>query len=226
VFRLPAGRERLGRGRALIRHGGPGIVRVMASGRSVRRKALLACGAIVAILLLPLPILIAVALVAPYTSAPIPTSCEQQAAHLPTDRAATVPRIGPGTLLAGDGRTSVIVVPDPTTGPPIGTAYIVDAQGDRVVWSLRLASHAVVAAISDGIVYVFDDKIGYLVKASTGDPVPKVFETDNYRGLYVSGGERVLQTDAEISWVALGGAVFSYRHLDFAGIAYGCFVGD
>lgn len=197
----------------------------MASGRLVRRKAVLSCGAVVAILLLPFPILIAIALLAPYGSAPVPTSCDQQAAHLPADRAATVPGVGLGTLLAGDGRTSAIAVPDPATGAPIGTVYIVDVQGHRVVWSLRLASHVVVAAISDGIVYVFDDKIGYMVQASTGQLVPKLFETDNYRGLYVSGGERVLQTDAEISTVALGGTVFSYRHLDFAGIAYGCFVG-
>jgi len=41
----------------------------------------------------------------------------------------------------------------------------------------------VVAAISDGVVYLFDDKIGYMIALRTGERVHRLIETDNYRGL-------------------------------------------
>jgi hypothetical protein len=71
-------------------------------------------------------------------------------------------------------------------------------------------------------VYLFDDKIGYMVDASTGERVHRLIETDNYWGLYMTGADRYLQTDAEISTL-FGRSLFSYQHLDFAGIAFGCY---
>jgi hypothetical protein len=105
---------------------------------------------------------------------------------------------------------------------PTLTAYLVDRRAGTVIDRIGIASEAVVATISDGVVYLFDDKIGYTLDASTGERVHGLVETDNYRGLYVSGADRYLQTDAEIATL-LGRSLISYQHLDFAGIAFGCF---
>ena len=128
---------------------------------------------------------------------------------------------GVGTLLAFGADTNVVVVTNPGQSPAL-TAYIVDARTAKALERIGIASEAVVAAIRDGVVYLFDDKIGYMLDASTGERVHRLIETDNYRGLYASGADRYLQMDAEIATV-FGPSVFSYQHLDFAGIASGCY---
>jgi hypothetical protein len=107
-------------------------------------------------------------------------------------------------------------------GPPTLTAYLVDRRAGKVIDRIGITSETVVASISDGVVYLFDDKIGYMIDASTGEAVHRLIETDNYRGLYMSGADRYLQTDAEISTL-FGRSLFSYQHLDFAGIVFGCY---
>lgn len=189
--------------------------------RLARRAALFGVAALI-VLVAPMIALAVLALVSPYASTLIPASCSAAAPQMPADRDATVPGVGVGTLLASGGDTNVVVVTDP--GPtPAPTAYIVDTRAGKVIERLGIASEAVVAAISDGVVYLFDDKIGYMIDASTGERVHRLIETDNYRGLYVSGGDRFLQTDAEISTL-FGRSLFSFQHLDFTGIASGCFV--
>jgi hypothetical protein len=81
-----------------------------------------------------------------------------------------------------------------------------------------------VATVSDGVVYLFNDKLGYVFRGATGEPLRSLFESDNYRGLYTSGGTWYLQMDAEITAVGLDGSILTHRELHFAGIAYGCFI--
>ena len=190
-------------------------------GRLARRAALLG-GAALVVLVAPIVALAVLALVSPYASTAIPASCSAAAPWMPADRAATVPGVGVGTLLASTADTNVVIVTGPGQAPAM-TAYIVDTRAGTVIGRLAIASEAVVAAIRDGVVYLFDDKIGYMFDASTGEPVHRLIETDNYRGLYVSGAERYLQTDAEISTI-FGRSLFSSQHLDFTGIAFGCYV--
>ena len=52
----------------------------------------------------------------------------------------------------------------------------------------------------------------------------RLFESDHYRGLYVSDGSRYLQLDAEITAVGLEGSIFTHLEVDVAGIADGCFL--
>jgi hypothetical protein len=189
-------------------------------GRLARRAALLG-GAALVVLVAPIVALAILALVSPYASAAIPASCSAAAPRMPADRAATVPGVRVGTLLASGADTNVVIVTDPGQTPAMA-AYIVDVRAGKVIGHLGIASEAVVAAIRDGVVYLFDDKIGYMIDASTGEPVHRLIETDNYRGLYVSGAARYLQTDAEISTI-FGRSLFSFQHLDFAGIASGCY---
>jgi hypothetical protein len=54
--------------------------------------------------------------------------------------------------------------------------------------------------------------------------VQRLIESDNYRGLYTSAGVRYLQTDAEFIVLGGSGSVFWHRHVDFAGIADGCYI--
>jgi hypothetical protein len=189
-------------------------------GRLARRAALFGAAAFL-VLVAPVVALAVLALVSPYASTLIPASCSAAAPQMPADRDATVPGVGVGTLLASGADTNVVVVTDPGRTPAL-TAYIVDTSAGKVIERLGIASEAVVAAIDDGVVYLFDDKIGYMIDVSTGEPVHRLIETDNYRGLYVSGADRYLQTDAEIATL-LGRSLFSYQHLDFTGIASGCY---
>ncbi len=189
-------------------------------GRLVRRAALFGAAALV-VLVAPIVALAVLALVSPYASTAIPASCSAAAPRMPADRNVTVPGAGVGTLLASGADANVIVVTDPGQTPSL-TAYIVDTRTGQVVERIGIASGAVVATIRDGVVYLFDDKIGYMIDASTGERVHRLIETDNYRGLYSSGAGRYLQMDAEIATV-FGRSLFSYQHLDFAGIASGCY---
>jgi hypothetical protein len=187
----------------------------------VRRAALSGVAALI-VVVTPIVVLAVLALVSPYASTAIPASCSAAAPQMPADHSATVPGVRVGTLIASGGDTNVVVVADPGNTPAL-TAYIVDVRAGKVIESVGIASEAVVAAIRDGVVYLFDDKIGYMIDASTGERVHRLIETDNYRGLYSSGADRYLQTDAEISTL-FGRSLFSYQHLDFAGIASGCYV--
>jgi hypothetical protein len=185
------------------------------------RRAALFGGAALVVLAAPIVGLAVLALVSPYASTVIPASCSAAAPRVPADRAATVPGVGVGTLLASGADTNVVIVTGPGQTPAM-TAYVVDIRAGTVIGALGIASDAVVASIRDGVVYLFDDKIGYMLDASTGGRVRRLIETDNYRGLYISAGARYLQMDAEIS-ILLGRSLFSFEHLDFAGIAFGCF---
>jgi hypothetical protein len=193
----------------------------MRAGQLTRRAALFGAAALV-VLVAPVVALAVLALVSPYASTLIPASCSAAAPQMPADRNVTVPGAGVGTLLASGADTNVVVVTDPGRTPAL-TAYIVDLRAGKVIEHIGITSEAVVAAIRDGVVYLFDDKIGYMIDASTGEPVHRLIETDNYRGLYVSGADRYLQTDAEIATL-FGRSLFSFQHLAFTGIASGCFV--
>jgi hypothetical protein len=185
------------------------------------RRVALFGAAVLIVLVAPIVALAVLALVSPYASAAIPASCSAAAPQMPADRDATVPGVGVGTLLASGADTNVVVVTDPGQTPAL-TAYIVDMRAGKVIEHIGIASEAVVAAIREGVVYLFDDKIGYLIDASTGERVHRLIETDNYRGLYVSGAARYLQMDAEIATL-FGRSLFSHQHLDFTGIASGCY---
>ncbi len=54
-----------------------------------------------------------------------------------------------------------------------------------------------------------------------GGSLSTLIESDNYGGLYTSGGTRYLQMTAEISALGLDGSIFSYHTVAFAGIACG-----
>jgi hypothetical protein len=181
-------------------------------------------GCLVVALVLAPPVAVAVsALLAPYSSATIPDACSTGSSQLPAGRSYLIPGMGTGTMLARDGDTAVVALPAEGTAPK-GTAVIVDTRDRRAIASLSLHSDSVAAAIAGGVVYLFDDKIGYLLRPSDGKPLPRIIESDNYRGLFESGGTRYIQTDGQFWIVGLDGALFTARHVEFATIADGCFI--
>jgi len=58
------------------------------------------------------------------------------------------------------------------------------------------------ASISSRTVYLFNDKILHIIDSGTGQTINPPFESDNYRGLFMSGATRYVQADFLIS--ALG----------------------
>jgi len=176
------------------------------------------------IVLAPLVAVAAFGLLAPFASTPIPASCSGDVALLPAGHSATVPGIGTGFRVAEDGETSVVVVPSDRGIPSGSTAYIVNTRANRMVLSVPIASGAVAAAVEGDAVYLFDDKLGRLVRAADGSPLSRFIESDNYRGLMVSDGGRSIQTDAWV-WILGGdGGPLSIRHVEFTSIVDGCLI--
>ncbi len=203
---------------------GPGQPLPGADGRRrlLRRTGLLGC-LVVALVLAPFVAIAVFALLAPYASAPIPDACSAGSSQLPAGRSYLIPGVGTGTLLARGGNTAVVAMRAEGMSPT-GTAAIVDTRDRRAIASVSLHSDAVAAAIAGGVAYLFDDKIGYLLRPSDGEPLPRIIESDNYRGLFESGGTRYVQTDGQFWVLGLDGALFTARHVEFATIADGCFI--
>jgi hypothetical protein len=181
-------------------------------------------GAVLVAVLAPLVAVTAFGLLAPFADAPIPTNCTGAVSLLPPGRELTVPGIGTGIRLVQKGDSAVVVVPSGDRIPAGGTAYIVDTRTGRVILNVRIASSAVAAAIDGDAVYLFDDKLGYLVHASDGSKLSRFIESDNYRGLMTSGSGRFIQTDAWV-WILGGdGGPLSIRHIGFTSIVDGCLI--
>jgi hypothetical protein len=89
------------------------------------------------------------------------------------------------------------------------------------------------ASIDDGILYLYNDKLGYPIDERTGEFEHNILLIDNYGGL--SGSDRPLlpndssgnwyfETSAVVSSWNTNGTVRSRPHLTMNGIARGCYV--
>lgn len=164
------------------------------------------------------------AVASPYARVPVSAACTESAAAATAAAQTIVPGVGEGTRLATDGVTEVAVVTPGSGGTAASAIYVVTSG--RVVARVPMASQAAAGAVEDGIAYLFDDKLGYVLDATTGASLPRLFETDNYRGLYTDAGVEYLQTDAEITAFGLAGVPFSSRIVRFGAMAYGCVVAE
>jgi hypothetical protein len=177
-----------------------------------------------AIVLAPFIGLSALALTSPYSSVVVPPGCAQ-AVVVPPGPTVDIDGHGPGVLLADAGDRAVVIGVASSPSPRPLAAYLIDRATSRVLWETSLASDAVVAAFDGGVVFLWDDKIGYAISASTGDPLSALVRSDNYRGIFMIGDSRHLQLDAEVTAIGLGGTVFSHREFHVAGIVDGCAFG-
>ena len=155
-------------------------------------------------------------LLAPYSNRPIPTNCSSGSTHIPADRILAVPGIGAAWLVAADHDAEVVF--------GSGTAYLLKLPQGSVLWQQSFASGEISAALQSGVAYVFDDKIGYFLDTTNGEAKRHIVESDNYRGLFTSGGTRRVQTDMVYSVIGPGASLTLHLHMDFAVIAADCVV--
>jgi hypothetical protein len=199
---------------------------MIAAARGRRRRTVALVLVVVALAVLaPFAILSAIALTSPYSSVAVPATCARTIAPVAPGDTIAIPGHGSGTLLAADGDRAVVVTVGPGPLPRPLAAYLVDRSAGRVLWVIPLQSDALVAAIDDGIAFIWDDKIGYTVSTSTGEPLGALVRSDNYRGIYETGDGRRLQLDAEVTAIGLGGALVSQRTFPLAGVVDGCAFG-
>jgi predicted secreted protein len=223
---------------ALVFLGGPligGATAVIGSRGLSCRAFLIPAGAVFAIAFLLFFITYAVLPHFDRTSVQLPDSCNgfdsrRPAAPVPDS---LLPGTGTGVLVAWSEETAVVAMIDDTRAPYPSTVSIVNRSDNRTLWRRDFADDTIVAAVDSGIVYLYHDKLGYVIDARTGAPVKKFLLIDNYGGLSdterpvlagTSGERRYLETTAVISSWSTDGTVRSRSRLTMNGIAYNCFV--
>jgi hypothetical protein len=169
------------------------------------------------------------------TSVQLPESCDgfDSSPHPAPTLAYELPGTGTGVLITGNGQTTVVAMVDYTKAPYPSTVYIVNKNDNRILQRMNFADDTIIAAIDSGIVYLYNDKLGYLINARTGAFEETVLLIDNYGGLSgsdrpvlpsASEGRWYLETTAVISSWSTDGRVQSRPHLTMNGIAFNCFI--
>jgi hypothetical protein len=169
------------------------------------------------------------------TSVQLPDSCTGFSAspHPAPALAYELPGTGTGVLVAGSEQTVVVAMIDYTKAPYPSSVYIVNRSDNRTLRRMDFPDDTIIATVDSGIVYLYNDKLGYFLNARTGTPEKKFLLIDNYGGLSASRnpvlpgsseGRRYLETTAVISSWSTDGTVRSRPRLVMNGIAYNCFV--
>lgn len=138
-----------------------------------------------------------------------------------------------GILLTADGESAVVATIEGQSTPFAGTAHVVRKSDQKILTSMPFKNDVITASIDNGTVYIFNDKLGYLMDASTGEFQENILLVDNYGGLSetdrpiisrASSGSWYLEITGVISSWNIDGTVKSRPHLTFSGIARGCYV--
>jgi hypothetical protein len=154
----------------------------------------------------------------------MPASCTGTISQLPPSLDYVIPDIGTGTLLTSDTTSAVIVMVDYGKLPLTSTVFLIRKSDNKILQTFKFNNDIVNAGIYDGTLYLFNDKIGYILNASTGEYMHHIFTIDNYRGLYTLNGTQYLQTTLEISGLKSDGSIVSHRRVDMKSIAFGCLI--
>ena len=222
----------------LVFSGGPLIAGTTGAARSREHKYrafLISGGAVFTAALLLFFITYAVLPHFDRTSVQLPESCNgfSGSPHPAPELAYELPGTGIGVLLAGNEQTVVVAMIDYTNAPYPSTVSVVNRSDNRILRRMDFADDTIIATIDSGIVYLYHDKMGYLINARTGAPEETFLKIDNYGGLSgsdrpvlagASEGRRYLETSAVISSWSTDGTVRSRHHLTMNALAYNCFV--
>lgn len=169
------------------------------------------------------------------TNVQLPASCDGFDGSLnpPAHLAYAVPDAGTGILITSDAQSAVVAVIDDNHPPFPSTVYLLNKSEDKIIQRLRFNNDIISATIEDGVLYIYNDKIGYLLDAHTGEFEEDFLLMDNYGGLTqtdrpflsrASDGHWYMETTAVISSWKIDGTVRSRPNLTFNGIALGCFI--
>jgi hypothetical protein len=169
------------------------------------------------------------------TSVQLPEYCNgfDSSPHPSPMLAYEIPGTGTGVFIAGSEQTAVVAMIDYTKAPYPSTVYVVKRSDNRTLQHMNFADDTIIATIDSGIVYLYNDKLGYRINARTGAFEKTVLFIDNYGGLSgsdrpvlpgASEGRRYLETSAVISSWSTDGTVRSRARLTMNALAYNCFV--
>jgi hypothetical protein len=165
----------------------------------------------------------------------LPASCDglDGVLELPPQLSYTLPDGRAGILLAESADSAVAVTIDGARPPFASTLYLVHKSDNAIYAQLGFNSDVVMAAIDAGTLYIYNDKLGYLLDEHTGAFQKNILLIDNYGGLtetdkpiigHSSSGNWYFETTAVISSWSTDGSVKSRPHLTLNGIARGCYV--
>jgi hypothetical protein len=210
--------------------GGPlagGLVSALMAKEN-RPTALLISGVTVFVVILILSVLSYLVLpLFSYDSVRIPASGIDNVyggSHLPSDLNYSIPGIGNGTLITSDNKSAVVAMTDHSHLPFKSTVYLINKSNNNVIQDLNFNNDIISAAIYQGTLYIFNDKIGYIINAENGEFEKIVVTIDNYRGLFTHNNNMYMQTTFEISSLNADGSVGSHRQMYMNCTAFGYFI--
>jgi hypothetical protein len=168
-------------------------------------------------------------------SVQLPASCDgfDGVLDLPSQLAYALPDGKDGILLAEGADSALAATIDGNRSPFASTAYLIRKSDNATLRQMQFNNDVVIASIDNGTLYIYNDKLGYLIDEHTGEPVETMLLIDNYGGLsetdrpiigHISSGNWYLETTAVVSSWNTDGTVKSRPHLTMNGIARGCYV--
>lgn len=169
------------------------------------------------------------------TSVQLPALCDgfDGSRDLPAGLKYSLPGLGDGILITSDAQSAVVAMIDPDHPPFPSTAYLVNKRDNSIILAMHFDNDSISAAIVEGTLYIYNDKLGFFIDARTGRREQHVFLIDNYGGLSMtdrpfmmgaSDGHCYMETTAVISSWNVDGTVVSHRRVTFNSIASGCFI--
>lgn len=169
------------------------------------------------------------------TSVQLPASCDRINGSYgpPAHLTYPLPDLGDGILITSDEQSAVVAVIDSDHPPFPSTVFLVSKRDNHILLTMHFDNDTISAAIAEGTLYIYNDKLGFVIDAHTGKPEEHFLLIDNYGGLSqtdrpvisrASDGHWYMETTAVISSWNVDGTVVSHRHLTFNGIACGCFI--
>lgn len=138
-----------------------------------------------------------------------------------------------GILLTENAESVVVAKIEGNHKPFSSTLYLLRKNDGEVLQSMHFDNDVVTVSIDEGTLYIYNDKLGYLINERTGAFEENFLLIDNYGGLTetdrpfisrASSGNWYLETTAVISSWNIDGIVKSRPRLTFNGIARGCYV--
>jgi hypothetical protein len=165
----------------------------------------------------------------------LPASCDgfDGVLDVPSQLAYTMPDGKEGVLLAQSAESVFATTIDGDSPPFASTGYLIRKGDGAVLQRMPFNNDVVMASVDGGTVYVYNDKLGYLLDERTGEFVHNILLIDNYGGLtgadkpiigQGSSGSWYFETTAVLSNWRTDGSVRSRPHLTMNGIALGCYV--
>ncbi len=169
------------------------------------------------------------------TSVQLPAFCDgfEGSFNPPSQLTYTLPNIGAGVLITSDARSAVVAIIDYHHPPFPSTVFLVNKSDNKIIQTMTFKNDVISATIDEDTLYIYNDKLGYLIGARTGELEKNLLLMDNYGGLSesdrpiisrASSGHWYMETTAVISSWNVDGTVKSRPHLTLNGIARGCFV--